>query len=414
MALIWILLPLAVLIGWFAAKRDNARRQRFLYYLSLRYLLGQDNPSASHEEHLSELPPSYQDNTVLLSLTLGDVFRNKGEIDRAITIHSHLADSDLIESTEQRSAKWSLALDFIAAGLLDRAEIILRDLLEFPEFTQMALLKLAHIYEQQRDWLQAIACLERTQERSKYTPEISHLYCELAEQEIKVIFSSLVAKRDLQLNESNELKELSFDAALNWVNLALNIYPHSARAALISAFIAIYQQNDHIAHKALNIIETQSIALIPLIAPLMQYIMRKTPHTFLIWLDNNLTQNPHINLILLKTHYLIAYESTPVALKFLEDTLSENPNLQGLLTFHHLNMLLYPKTSQKEHTTTSFDVYTRTFEKVIDHYAKYRCEHCGFVSKSLNWHCPSCQSWDTAFPVADIISLKGTISTPGA
>ncbi len=414
MALIWILLPLAVLIGWFAAKRDNARRQRFLYYLSLRYLLGQDNPSASQEEQLSELPPSYQDNTVLLSLTLGDVFRNKGEIDRAIAIHSHLADSDVIEPTEQRSAKWSLALDFIAAGLLDRAELILRDLLEFPEFTQTALLKLAHIYEQQRDWLQAIACLERTDDRSKYTSEISHLYCELAEQEIKSIFAARAAKEDTQASETSQLNESSFDAALTWVNLASNIYPHSARAALISAFIAIYQQHDPVAHKALNIIETHSVALVPLIAPLMQYIMRKTPHNFLIWLDNNLTQNSHISLILLKTHYLIAYESTQSGLKFLEDTLSENPNLQGLLTFHHLNMLLSPNASLQQTSTVSLDVYARTFEKVIDHYAKYRCEHCGFVSKSLNWHCPSCQSWDTAFPVADIISLKGTVSTPGA
>lgn len=390
LSILWILLPIAVLVGWLAAKRDKLGRQRFLYYLSLRYLLdtNSNNPENIGEK-LSELPPSYQDNSTILSLTLGDVFRKKGEIERAISIHQYIASSDTIDLAEKKTAQWSLALDFIAAGLLDRAEDLLRELIPESEFTQRALLKLTHIYEQQHDWLQAISCLERLDLAQDHYAEIAHLYCELAEE-------------NLQNNA---------ESALSFAHAALNIYPNSARASLIIAFIAIKNNDQLLASTMLSAIENQSINLTPLIAPIMQYIHKDQPEIFLIWLENTLMRHPHIILFLMKTHYLIMHESAQAALSFLEQTLLVHPNFQGLLNFHQLNKWLYPNKNIDKNKT---DIYAITFDKIVDHYAKYRCQACGFVSKSLNWHCPSCQAWDTASPVADIISLKSLSNSPGA
>src|SRR4030095_15016616 len=89
-----------------------------------------------------------------IQFALGSLMRKRGEVDRAIAIHTELRQSRE-EATRER-ATFALGLDYMSAGLLDRAEERLRALLGSSQFRPAVLERLAWVYEQQRDWRAAL------------------------------------------------------------------------------------------------------------------------------------------------------------------------------------------------------------------------------------------------------------------
>ena len=374
--ILWIILPLAVGAGWWYAKRDTQKYQQFLYTLSLRYLL--EDKGFEAEKNLADLSELGENDNADLFLILGALFRKRGEIDKAIAMHEHVINSEYIDDDLKLKARWALVDDYMVSGFLDRAEALLRELLD-SVYHDEALLKLAKVYEKQRDWLQAIAALDRLPGNIKFShrSEIAHFYCEIAEAEV---------------NQHN---------AINWLMQALNSDENSIRAMLILINIAISHQDFAKAFELLKVIENKQAALAPLITPIFYYVCNvyKGSAEFEQFLERNLqNQHAHIDLILWKTHYLVLNEGKFAAYKFLEQQLLLSPNLKGILLLNQLAINIEEDNSAL--------VYAKTFKQVIDHYSKFRCEECGFVTKILHWRCPSCNKWDTALPSKDIIALR--------
>ena len=122
-------------------------------------------------------------DTSELHFALGNLFRRRGDYDRAVRVHEHLlARADLSRKDRDR-AQHALALDFLKAGLLDRAETALHKL-EGSAFEGEALLALLAIYERSRDWTQAKRIAQRleTAEQGSFTTRLAHYLCEEAEQ----------------------------------------------------------------------------------------------------------------------------------------------------------------------------------------------------------------------------------------
>ncbi|HBJ99626.1 MAG TPA: lipopolysaccharide assembly protein LapB, partial [Delftia acidovorans] len=87
---------------------------------------------------------------------VGNLFRRRGEYNRAVRVHEHLLSRGDLSRVECDRAQHALAQDFLKAGLLDRAEDALRRL-EGTAFEAEARLALLAIYERSRDWTQAAA-----------------------------------------------------------------------------------------------------------------------------------------------------------------------------------------------------------------------------------------------------------------
>ena len=161
----WILLglPMAFALGWLASrfdlrqlKLDNQRTPK-AYFKGLNHLLNeqQDQAIDAFIEAVQNDP-----DTSELHFALGNLFRRRGEYERAVRVHQHLlARADLSQSDRDR-AQHALALDYLKAGLLDRAEAALQQL-EGTAFASMSHLALLSIYERSRDWAQAESLLER-------------------------------------------------------------------------------------------------------------------------------------------------------------------------------------------------------------------------------------------------------------
>src|SRR5207244_3687511 len=108
-------------------------------------------------------------------------FRRRGEYERAVRVHEHLLSRGDLSREERQRAQYALALDFLKAGLLDRAEEALRKLGGTAHEGQ-ALLALLAIYERTRDWPNASGIARKLGElgQGNFDGRLAHYLCEQA------------------------------------------------------------------------------------------------------------------------------------------------------------------------------------------------------------------------------------------
>ncbi|MFY8053764.1 MAG: tetratricopeptide repeat protein, partial [Limnohabitans sp.] len=155
----WILLglPLAFGLGWLASRMDlrqlrlENRQTPKAYFKGLNHLLNeqQDQAIDAFIEAVQHDP-----DTSELHFALGNLFRRRGEYERAVRVHQHLLSRGDLSQTDRDRAQHALALDYLKAGLLDRAEDALNKL-EGTAHAAQAHLALLSIYERSRDWAKA-------------------------------------------------------------------------------------------------------------------------------------------------------------------------------------------------------------------------------------------------------------------
>lgn len=376
---IWLLLPLGLLIGWLAAKRDNVKKQKMLRYLNLRYFIEE---SQEVDESLLTLPPDFDADNLNFSLMLGDVFRKRGEIDKAINLHEYLIHEAPTKALTEK-VYLSLAEDYLAAGMLDRGERTLRLLLESETYKNTALIKLTKVYKQQREWLQSIAMLEKIEPLTKtLKAEMAHLYCELAEE---TLFST---------------EEVHTDRLTLWLEKAYAADKHCVRATLIRTF-ALYDAHHHeAALEVLLSVEKQDQKLVPITISMVYELsmLLGKPQFFQEWLDARIMSNSHILLKVWKTHYLIFNESFDAGTSYLQAALKKESNLFGLMVLNQLQKYHHEKMDSV--------LIDKTFRDMLDRYAQFQCDSCGYTTKAMQWSCPSCFEWNKSIPVNDIVALK--------
>src|SRR6218665_2087540 len=184
--LAWILLglPLAFVLGWLASRfalrqlRAENRRAPKAYFKALNFLLNeqQDQAIDAFIEAVQNDP-----DTSELHFALGNLFRRRGEYARAVRVHEHLLSRGDLSRADRERAQHALALDFLKAGLLDRAEDALHRL-EGTPFEAQARPALPAICERSRGWPQAAAIARRMHaaDQGDFSTRQAHYLCEQA------------------------------------------------------------------------------------------------------------------------------------------------------------------------------------------------------------------------------------------
>ena len=178
LALAFILFGLA---AWFLGRRNGAARTVRLprdYYVGLDHLI---NDRFDHAAEIFARMAEADGDAAEIQFALGSLFRRRGEVDRAIAIHSRLRDHGGTGLKDK--AAFALALDYQSAGLMDRAERVLEELAASREYRRAALDHLVGIYEAQGDWAKALKVFHELPpavqlERARVA---AHYLCELAE-----------------------------------------------------------------------------------------------------------------------------------------------------------------------------------------------------------------------------------------
>lgn len=381
-----LLLPLAAFTGWWLARTDkrNGHEQKADdYFKGLGYLLeDQTDKAIDIFVQIAHL----DDSTIENQITLGDLFRHRGEIDRALHIHSNLANKgELIPVTRQR-LNLALADDYLAAGIMNHAEEYFIKVSEdsHPDMREIARRRLIALYADQSFWQKAIEVAEDLDpfKRDTIQKYIAHFHCELAE---------------IALN-NNETK-----LANDKLQHALSCNKDCVRATLTLGRLAASQKNYVSAIGYFNRLEKQNPAFLPEILNDLSncYNAINQPHEWKNELRRLAKTYNNPVLILCYNQLIEETEGATAAKAFLQQRLQEAPNIltiQAYLTLIH--------TSQ---SNSDVELLNNSIDKVLSHTLKYRCSECGFRGNQLNWQCPGCKQWGTFMPVSDV-SLKENIA----
>ncbi|MBL8253896.1 MAG: lipopolysaccharide assembly protein LapB [Candidatus Competibacter sp.] len=383
MELLWLLLPVAAASGWWAARREIAKPNRAAvrsadYFKGLNYLID-DKPDQAIEV-LTRMADVDRD-TAEIHLALGNLFRRRGEVDRAIHIHGSLIARTNLTADQRRQAVMELGEDYLRAGLFDRAEALFRELMEQPDHMEVAISRLIYIFQQEKDWRQAIEYCDRLEQigGGSKRKETAHFCCELAE----------VA--------SSRPKDAEAKA---WLLDALGRDPDCTRASLLLGRFAMRIGDHQAAIEAFQAVERQDRGYFPeVIAPLAQCFSTLDRLDDWVRYLREVQERDHSGRVTdALAEWLLKREGEEVALQFLECELRDYPTLLGLRRLVEIKL---ERGEGAEYADLRALHCIST--QMLNSAARYRCVNCGFVVKSLHWCCPSCQQWNAIKPMPDLV-----------
>lgn len=186
--LLFLLLPVAAAYGWYMGRNSIKQNDQSVktdlskkYSQGINYLLSNQQDKAI--EHLIETL-QVEDDSIDAHFAMANLFRKRGELDRALKVHEHLVRHKHLPDAAKHKAAFELGKDFFSAGLFDRAEAMFVRLLKSKNYELKALSYLLQIFQSTKDWKKGIA-FEKNIVKSndkKLLHVLANFYCELATQ----------------------------------------------------------------------------------------------------------------------------------------------------------------------------------------------------------------------------------------
>jgi len=378
------LLPVAWYFGYRHGKTKevgkSTGRQSGLsktYFTGLNYLLNEESDKAI-DTFVSML--EVDSETVETHLALGNLFRKRGEVDRAIRIHQNLIARPSLTPEDRKFALLELGYDYMGAGLLDRAENIFKELSNDFTHKNASLSQLLIIYQQTKDWQQAISTAGKLDypmvENTKN--EISHFYCELAEE-------SLV---------NNAYRD-----SLGYIKKAFQADNQCVRATLISAQIHYSKERYKQSIKSIRDLIKQDVAFLPEAIDLATqcYSKLNDQRGLLNFLHEAINHGGGISAILAYADILQSQQGDKKAAEYIASQMNQHPSIRGLLKLIGLHL-----EHASEGAKPSLYLLENVVTKLLENKPIYHCDNCGFDSKTLFWQCPSCKTWGGVKPIQGI------------
>ncbi|MCE5387060.1 MAG: tetratricopeptide repeat protein [Acidithiobacillus sp.] len=354
--------------GWgiasYRARQFSRRPIPSLYVQGISHLLGERNDEAIQTfiEVLRQHPESFE-----LLLALGRLFRRRGELDRALSIHQHLLEQPNADLIAREEILLEIGRDYLKAGILNRAESILLDLLARNPHSIAGLESLAEVYELGADWPQAIRCRRELLERGVPNQDaiIAMLYGELAE-------SALV--------------QGNMDTAEMYVQEAIASYPSSPRVAVIRGKIAHQQGDWERAARSWSALSVPAAGgVISLI--LKDYLQSLSRCQHLPecrrWREQFLAQVGQGSLLPRLVDALRETDGDEMARSYLLERLRWERGLPLLQLYFRVG----------GEPGAVLEAIPDSLLALPAPLPTLRCTHCGYQTTEFYWRCPSCRRW---------------------
>lgn len=380
--LLFLLLPVAAAYGWYMGRRSAQQdKQQHANRLSRDYVTGVNFLLSNQQDKAVDLflDMLKEDSSAFEAhLTLGNLFRSRGEVERAIRIHQSLVESASLSFEQRLLATQQLGRDYMAAGVYDRAENMFQQLTDEVDFRQSALQSLLTIFQLTSDWTKAIETANKLVKlgNDELRENIAHFYCELA----------------LQHLGSDDL-----NGALNLLNKAEQADKSCARVSIMKGRIFIEQGHYDKAINVLKQVYEQDRELVaetlPLLFECYQNIgdIDSWEHYLRQCVAGNSGAIPELYL----ADIIVEKKNREAAASYINDQIQRHPTMR---LFYRL-MEYHLQDAEEGRAKDSLILLRKMVGEQIRTKPDYRCHKCGFTSHSLYWHCPSCRSWDTIKPI---------------
>jgi len=382
--LVWLLLPMAAFGGWRAARRSgngpHARQRNFPgpeYLEGLDYLLNEQPDKAIDVfvRMLEVTPDTYETH-----LALANLFRKRGEVDRAIRIHRNLAARDSLSGEQRSAAQLELGRDYQSAGLLDRAEEHYSGLLRDRSHVEDVLPLLLDIYQQEKDWERAFATAARMEQIDgrPAAAVMAQFLCEMAE---------------------DARERADTDQALNLMGRALDLHASCARASLLRGDIEREAGHYEAALAAYSRVGRQDQDLLPEVLGAMYDCQRELGDIdgMIEYLHECIPLYNDIAPVILLADILIDQNRQDEACDLISRALVSYPSLRGMAKFVELRLAACQPDERE--TLIRLKNITDVLRKGKP---AYLCRACGFAGKALHWQCPGCRRWDAMRPIRGV------------
>ncbi len=385
--LLFLILPLAAGYGYLMGRNSAQKTHREVsnkfsghYYKGLNFLLADEKDKAV--DTLIKLMDETHDS-LDTQIAMGKLFRHKGELDRAIRLHQEIVVKEGLSLSEKSQALNELAIDYVQAGFLERAEESFLHLLNEYDYNDNAVYQLLSIYQTTREWQRGIdlytnfasqhqACSEKNHQ------VIGHFYCELVKDTID---STTLSKQAVETLKS-----------------VITSTPYPIRAMLQLAQLFYAQEQYQLTYEyATKIIKHDPIWCSEVATILYDSANRTQQLPVLLSLLDDYSAHSTA-AYLIQAQIIDNLHGSQQARDLILHKLRDRPSTKGLeaLLESSVNSVIDDCSNQ-----SIVELHQLLIEQMKAR-PSYRCDNCGFSSKILYWQCPSCRQWDSVKPITGI------------
>ncbi|MEK9721274.1 MAG: lipopolysaccharide assembly protein LapB, partial [Quisquiliibacterium sp.] len=316
--------------------------------------------------------------TIELHFALGNLFRRRGESDRAIRVHLNLAERSDLDSGQREQALFELGQDYLKAGLLDRAEDAFNRLAQ-TQYAGQALRHRMAIAQMVRDWPLAIDLAQRLgcEAGQASGSQIAHFRCELA-------------ARALESDAADRHEQAALE-----LKIAAEQAPNHPRPLMMAGELAARQQDPARAIKLWSEVCLKHPAFLGLISRewLAAHQACGKSDAGIDALIEAYSRSPSVDMLVAIAEAMHSLRGESAAIAWIGQQLVQHPSLIGL------EALLALRAQNDDLQGTDTDQVTqRVIGQHTKRLARYVCNRCGFKARTHYWQCPGCSRWDTYAP----------------
>lgn len=374
--LLFLLLPIAAVYGYFVGRgsvkqkiQNSKHNQNADYLKGFDYLLNNKQEKAVDKfiAYFNSKDPSFES-----SIALGNLFRQRGQVDKAISLHEKMSNDSNLEDSERELSLLELANDFISAGLLDRAENILLSLVDIPRQRKSAAKLLLSVYEKEQDFEKAIAVSEKYSQALEKSADkqVSQYHCEIAK---RFVLNSQYKEAESELYKAISCNEKSVRARLELADILIK------QSDLKKAHGLIKEAYTLDSSCAMVCIDKLKLCFQNSADPNYRFALEDLVHR---------TSSAQAMVELVKVVEQISGQSDAQAL-----LLSYTQNTANLKLVSQL-LSLRAHSSDPSANESILQIKSM-LDAQISLSNRYICPNCGFESKILFWQCPSCRKWES-------------------
>jgi lipopolysaccharide biosynthesis regulator YciM len=368
-------LILGFIIGRLTKQVKSNRSKRSMRVMDKAFLKGvQYILSNDHDRAIEEFTKSVRidSDTIETYVALGDLYRSKGNIDRAIRIRQSIILRPNIDEQIKLRALIDLGLDYRKGGLFNRALETFAKVLQRNPAELESLHAVERIYEEMKDWENAFATRQKIARLTKgdHAHILAHYQTEMGK--------TFREKGDMSKAKTCFEKALSFhdgcvDARLHLGDLLFEKREYRKAIAALKKVVSIAPPFTFLAYRRLE----RAYASMEDLKPVEQFLKECA--------ESNADAFTHMAL----GRYLCNQKKFAEALAEVDNAVALYPSFWEARRLK--GEILLGQGMREE--------VLKAYQDLIAHlnvpYLNFQCKNCGFRPSDLQWQCPQCKQWDT-------------------
>ncbi|MBF0627723.1 MAG: tetratricopeptide repeat protein [Magnetococcales bacterium] len=358
--------------------RDDGGQDSAFYWRGLNFLLA-DEPDKAIEELVKFV--RIHSETVEIYLSLGRLFRARGEVGRAIRIHQTLIARPNLSDEHRTAALHALAEDFRQGGFVDRAVDAYRQVLHVDPDHRAALAGLQAMHENEGRWDMALELLKRL-EAVTGTPDPRR------EAHIRV-------RMGLEV-QSSPAVSVGDARAMDHFRAAIRVFPGCVEAhRLLGEALLVLGRPEEAIQTFEAVKSARPSHFFMLLDPLRRaHLQAGDEEGFFRGMQGSVAALA--SSARLVTHWAAWLEKDGFldeALEVLTIGMAYHP--RSLAIVSPLITLL----ARRERCQEALEIARRRMDELLAVQIAFQCARCGFKAQDIYWKCPQCHQWDTMEPL---------------